>query len=571
MTKKKMKLQNKFMISIFLLILIPLILVPIVGYNYSATILSTKLEELATKDAESVVAEVNKIAEDMITASNVINLDDKLQKYIIEETNKDSILAKNKYIIDGLNSAVISSLYLYDASMIFIDFKGNIYNTNNNEFFLYDDIVKETWFEETIAKNGFFNWHSPSENVLNFNSGITLTRVIRSINGELGVLVVHVDDDNNLRKLLCRDSDYLATERYLVNENMEIILTNKKIEELEYYDLIKNNRMDEIGQDMLISMAHTDKIGCKLIQISPRNEVLEDVSGYRNFIITVNSVFLVLMLLVSYIIAKQITKAINQLNYSVQHVIDGNLDTKVDVNGSFEVEQLGKNFNLMIDKINYLIDSVRKEEEEKIKYKLEALQSQINPHFLLNTLNGIKWLCVIESAKTSEEMLKSLGYILEKTLYLKSDLIAIADEVKCVEHYIKIQKMRYGKRFEINYNIEPETLNYYIPSLLLQPIIENSIIHGFEMTEFGGVIDISILSKGDYIEIIIQDNGKGMDKDFDYIINNNREKDKYDSIGLSNVYFRINLNYNEPCGIKIESEKNKGTKTIILLNKIEQV
>lgn len=560
MKKRKMRLQNKFLFSIFMLILIPLIFVPIVGYIYSSNILSTKLEELSEKNAEETASDINKVIENMINASNIVYLDREIQNYISDANDYYSIMIRNRYIINTLDDAIISNLYLYDAKMVFVDFKGNVYSSDKTKIYTYKDVVEEQWFPTAVLENGFFSWYAPSKGILDFGNGITLTRLIKISGNNLGVLVVHVSNDKYFSKLLKRNSDYEDTERYLVNENMRIVSSN--------IDFNKKNFSFDDRKDILKYSVEINKTGWQIIQIIPKSVILQEVKGYRDFIIIINILFLIFLMITSLIISRQITKAINKLNSSVQEVTDGRLDIKVNVSGSYEVEQLGKNFNFMIDKVNFLLESVREEEKEKIKYKLEALQSQINPHFLLNTLNGIKWLCVIENAKTSEEMLKSLGYILEKTLYLKNDYIIIEEEIKCIESYIKLQKMRFGKRFEVNYWIDKDTLNSYIPVLLLQPIIENSILHGFAYIEFGGVINISILSKGDFIEIIIEDNGKGFDKKTDTFTNKNTKKDIYDSIGISNVYSRIKLNYKEPCGIWINSEKDKGTKTRILLNKI---
>lgn len=567
MRKKPLKLQNKFLASIFILILIPLLLIPIISYISSAKILSNKLIDLAEQTAELTVSNINNVVEHMINASNIVNLDTDLQKYLEDSSNDFSNnIDKNNYITSKLENALISNLYLYNATMIFFDFDGNIYSSAGINSYKYTEVIEQDWFKETVANNGFLNWYAPSVNILDYNDGITLTRLIKTYNTNLGVLLIHIDTDKSFNKLLKSDSDFEETERYLVNENMDIITSNKDYDNLLYYDYIINDNVSDMESKLFVYKSDIAKTGWQLIQLIPKNILLQELRIHRNYTITINLIVLLVMMVIAFIISKQITKAIYKLNLSIQEIIDGNLNSKIEVSGSFEVEQLGNNFNFMIDKVNSLINDIRIEEQKKIKYQLEALQSQINPHFLLNTLNGIKWLCVIENAKTSEDMLKSLGNILEKTMYIKNDLISISDELKCIESYVKLQKMRYGKKFEVYYDIDPNSLNYYIPVLLLQPIIENSIIHGFCDIEHGGIININIFLDDDYIKFIIRDNGKGVSHKTNFKSTSSK-KDLYDGIGINNVYSRIKLNYKEPCGISTESKIDNGFTTFITLSK----
>ena len=212
----------------------------------------------------------------------------------------------------------------------------------------------------------------------------------------------------------------------------------------------------------------------------------------------------------------------------------------------------------MSTKLDILFKENRRITKEKEECRLLALQTQIQPHFLLNTLNGIKWLCIIESAPTAERMIGSLGYILEYSLGQPKDCITLEEEIECLRHYIELQKMRYGNTFDVEFQIDETLKSLPVPVLILQPLVENSIIHGIREMEDRGFIRVAACWQGTQICLSVEDNGEGMDAErIRQVING---VGSTDSIGIVNVKERMELYYRDS-EFEILSEKGKGTRT----------
>ncbi|MFV0504556.1 MAG: sensor histidine kinase [Lachnospirales bacterium] len=568
MKKRKISLQKKFMLYIFLVSAIPLIILPFIGYTYTEKILTKKIEENSKQTLEQMVNEFDEILNKIIIVSNFINLNKEIENEI-QEIGENKSLFSGKSINEALLTAQTSNLYLYDVETCFFDFYGDYYSASNKRY-NYDRVKESRWFKEALENNGFFIWNGPANSVLDFEDGIALTRLIKTSSGQkLGVLAIYLSQ-HDINNILANGGEYKNSYSFLINEKQEIIggtvkdnyiLSSMKLLDREGKYTIK-------GEDVFVICSAIDKTNWSLVQITPYKSLTYEVKQYRDFIFTINIVFIFIIIFTAYLTSRHTTREINILNVSVEKIIRGNLNAYVTPRGSLEVVQLSTNFNYMIDEINRLIENVRSEEKEKVENRLYALKSQISPHFILNTLNGIKWLCIIEDAKTSEEMIVALGVILEKTL--GHDKISIEEEIKCIEYYIKIQKMRYGKKIKVNINFDDDILHCFIPVLLIQPIVENSIIHGFEDEMYGGIIDISIKNRKKYISIIITDNGKGIEKEkINKLLTTEYKRSESQSIGVNNVYSRIKFNYKKPCGMWMTST-TVGTSTIILLRKDEE-
>jgi LytS/YehU family sensor histidine kinase len=199
--------------------------------------------------------------------------------------------------------------------------------------------------------------------------------------------------------------------------------------------------------------------------------------------------------------------------------------------------------------------------------ELRVLQAQINPHFLFNTLNSIKWMAAVNGAENVSNMIAALGSLLEATLGRKKELITLADEFNCLQNYVLLQKMRFGDKFDIVIQAQETILDYKVPQLILQPIVENSIIHGFEDMDSGGLITVKADQFDDCLLIEIQDNGKGMDpKTAGMLLSDiNEQKGRFSNIGLKNVHDRIKLRYGPGFGLDVTSEKSKGTLITVKL------
>ena len=239
------------------------------------------------------------------------------------------------------------------------------------------------------------------------------------------------------------------------------------------------------------------------------------------------------------------------------------------VGGTREVRELSQSFGHMVLRIQQLMSTVRQEEINLRKTELKALQAQINPHFLYNTLDSIAWMCERGRNADAVNMVHALARLFRISISRGHELIPIAKEIEHAESYLQIQKYRYKNQFTYEFDVDPECLDYYCNKITLQPIIENSINHGLDLLVEEGRIQVEVLQDGEDILFRVRDNGVGMSQEqVDAIL----EQDPEDrtGIGIRNVNDRLRIYFGAPYGLNITSELDVGTCVEIRMPKVRE-
>lgn len=275
-------------------------------------------------------------------------------------------------------------------------------------------------------------------------------------------------------------------------------------------------------------------------------------------------------LISSYVLSRKISKPIQALvNAMAEFEKNAENFTYQDVGGSSEIASLSQSFDQMVLKIQALMEKVRNEEISLRKTELKALQAQINPHFLYNTLDAIGWLCEEERSQDAVEMVNALARLFRISISKGHELIPIQKEVEHAGSYLKIQNFRYKNQFTYHFDVEESCLPYYCNKITLQPIIENAIYHGIDRMVDEGKIEITIREQGEDILFFIRDNGVGMTKEQCAAVLNKEPGDQT-GIGIKNVNDRIKIYFGEKYGIQIESELDEGTCVTICMPKVRE-
>lgn len=277
-------------------------------------------------------------------------------------------------------------------------------------------------------------------------------------------------------------------------------------------------------------------------------------------LITFGIVLLVSLIIMRYA-ARVMVKPTKKLVDSMTAYQEGNFDSRFKVESQDEISQIGMVYNQMADKVQNLIEKNYTLEIANREAEIEFLKMQINPHFLYNCLDTISWLGFSNGNSEITDLAVALGKFLRASIK-REDYYTIKQEMEVVDNYLFIQKYRFGDKIEIRHNIPDEVLNFYIPSFIIQPVIENSIVHGLEEQIEKGILWINIqLCDNKYLQFNLTDNGKGMDEEqLKQVIQNYSDKNKKSSIGLSNVYRRLNLLYGEACEFHVTSVAGEGTE-----------
>ena len=275
-------------------------------------------------------------------------------------------------------------------------------------------------------------------------------------------------------------------------------------------------------------------------------------------------------LLTSWILSRMLSRPLRGLASAMERFErDADHFSYRPVRGTREVRELSQSFGHMVLRIQQLMSTVRQEEINLRKTELKALQAQINPHFLYNTLDSIAWMCERGRNADAVNMVHALARLFRISISRGHELIPIAKEIEHAESYLQIQKYRYKNQFTYEFDVDPECLDYYCNKITLQPIIENSINHGLDLLVEEGRIQVEVLQDGEDILFRVRDNGVGMSQEqVDAIL----EQDPEDrtGIGIRNVNDRLRIYFGAPYGLRITSELDVGTCVEIRMPKVKE-
>lgn len=275
-------------------------------------------------------------------------------------------------------------------------------------------------------------------------------------------------------------------------------------------------------------------------------------------------------LLTSWILSRMLSRPLRGLASAMERFErDADHFSYRPVRGTREVRELSQSFGHMVLRIQQLMSTVRQEEINLRKTELKALQAQINPHFLYNTLDSIAWMCERGRNADAVNMVHALARLFRISISRGHELIPIAKEIEHAESYLQIQKYRYKNQFTYEFDVDPECLDYYCNKITLQPIIENSINHGLDLLVEEGRIQVEVLQDGEDILFRVRDNGVGMSQEQ---VNAILEQDPEDrtGIGIRNVNDRLRIYFGAPYGLRITSELDVGTCVEIRMPKVKE-
>ena len=305
--------------------------------------------------------------------------------------------------------------------------------------------------------------------------------------------------------------------------------------------------------------------GWKMVGVSYVDEIIQNRRNLSNIVIVILLFGIAFIIVASIFISYKISQPIKRLEHQMNRVERGDFNVEnLEVKGEDEVKKLTRSFNLMIARIRQLMTQIIAEQEAKRNYELKALQAQINPHFLYNTLDSIIWMNENKNHEGVSAMTAALAKLFRISLSRGKEIISVSDEIEHAVSYLAIQKMRYKNKFEFTIDLPGELSGYSTLKLIIQPIIENAIYHGINKIPDKGLIDIKVKKEGQILVYSVADNGYGISGDRLETIFTSESTSKHSSgVGLKNVNERIKLYYGDEYGISIESEAEVGTTVFI--------
>ncbi|PLR79068.1 hypothetical protein CU633_02470 [Bacillus sp. V3-13] len=355
----------------------------------------------------------------------------------------------------------------------------------------------------------------------------------------------------------------------IVSSNRTELIGKKSEDFLHYAEKIKDNPDHYIienflDKDQIIFMEYLPSFDMYLFNIIDKQIAIGDLIDKKEIVLISMGIVFVALIIV-FLASRRLTNSLSRLVKQIANVSKYDFHQYVSVTGTYETRQIGKAFNSMLDELHEYVEQLMLTQKQKRNAELAALQQQINPHFLYNTLTSIKFMVQQGGKEEAEATINALISLLQNTIGNVSETITVKQELDNLKNYVLINQKRYGNRIKVNYFVSPDCLEHHIPKLILQPFMENSFFHAFNRkTE--GYINVLVWQEGKNLICEIVDNGDGMEvTPGSKLPNTKRKQQLFSGIGVRNVHERIQLIYGEQYGVKIISELGEGTKVRIVL------
>ncbi|BDG36140.1 cache domain-containing sensor histidine kinase [Saccharococcus caldoxylosilyticus] len=532
-------------------------------YNKSFQLLSTT--------SNTIENELEKIED----VSYRISTDPQIQRYLslenAQRTEYEKFIIRHS-MIDRILNFTTKERYIQSVSII--DANGIEYNVGSRIFKIQEEQKKRAKdaARKAHGSNIWMNWHAKHPILVS-------VREIRKYENlsfdHLGIIIIQVNLEKLIENLL--EGSKKIDGEFLVMDRNSLIYPEQI--RMPFNHLASSLDMGASGYQIktinhkkyFVVHIKSNSFEWSYLNIVPFSDIFKSILIIKT---AIAMIFILLSLAVTSLgikFSKSITSSLENLLLTIKDVQEGDFKEakkkflKTPVDRDDEVGELYRNVQLMVQRIDELITENFLKQLVIKETQFKALQAQINPHFLYNTLESINWLAKANNQTQISRMVESLAFLLRNSMSLKKPLVTIEEELRIVENYILIQKYRFEDRLDFHMSVDPGIFQCSIPRLTLQPLVENSIHYALEPRIEPCKIRIySILDKGD-IKLVVEDDGPGMNPKIIEQIKEGKTKTRGKGIGLANIDERIKLSYGEKYGVHIESDPLKGTKVIVTL------
>jgi two-component system, sensor histidine kinase YesM len=577
-------LFSKLMICFITIIVLPLTIVYYYSYNSISNIMISNTYKDTLKSLNIISKDLDNIFNNMISTCIYVNNDYNIENFLLNRpvTSKISETDKKVALIEYINNL---NRFFYNITNI--NFTKKVYftllssdgirYTNWEQEYLRDNEYIGQYLKDYNSSNYNVQWKNIEENYVaaerkSYPYVVTLAKDLTGTNNykKYGDFIVSIPEkelrrtmlgnDNNARRfIVCEDKIISAYDDAFVNKNIYEMFKCRIPNKDEGFFINENLN----GQKDLFMYYKILNTNYYLVDIKSYDIFISSINKERDRLLFIYFICILIFTFTAWIISKNLSTPLIELAKEMKNLDIDTQGSRVKIKRSDEIGILQKSFSRMKIDIKSLMDENIEKERKKRSAELEMLQAQISPHFLFNTLNSIRWAAINNNTEKAANMVLSLVKLLRMTINKEGEFISIGEEIENVNNYVSILQMRHSFKIGLELMVDEQLKSYRMPRLLLQPIVENSIIHGTSDENNEIMIKIKVYKMEEKCITLIEDNGKGFDIEE---MNHNRSKSiKFSGIGLNNVDERIKLYYGEAYGLQVSSEINKGTTVVIEL------
>ncbi len=588
---QNLKLRHKLIYAYTLLIIVPIIIVGELSYSQSESFLINEAVRSLESELIQITDDINYKLDLCRKESELLLFDRQFNKILHTDYTND---------IKKLNEAYIDIIMPKFENLRTMQTDIKVYTANNSLVFgnknilSIDEIKNNPLYESIFAEKRHIAWLPVTDLAKSTSSNYTFYRV-RNVDGSENTRSA---DNISYEKVLTlsravydnADSLQAVIDVYLPVSTIDSVLNNINLPDegsWAYYGsdggiitaLDSINPDEEQVADILLSgyefgtiysenkilvYRKTSLNSGTVILSYPMSYISSRVKVIRNITRWTAAVSIVIVILMSYFLSSLITRRLGRLMSKITRIHDtGEADATLIIPGNDEIAKIDKMFNIMMSRVNYLKEQHLKSEVSKRVMEMEILQAQINPHFLYNSLSSIKWALNNPKIEYVDSVIDSLVRFYRLGLSKGREFISVKEELEIVREYVNIQKFTYDAVFELIYDVNEEVYDYYCIKLILQPFVENAILHGINQNKKDSYLKIGAYPERGKIDFVIEDNGKGFDTAILSTQEDLGDRAAYKGFGIKNAVRRIKLTYKEQCDVCIQSSPGAGTKVII--------
>jgi len=575
------RLKSILLICFIAVIVIPLVITGYFTYFAVERVIETNtgkyVNEVLKQSNESVDAQLR----DLVYAAIVMNMNERLVNLVKTENTYSSVyerLKKEYELKNILSDALNLKWEIYSVALFTEEHTYTTAPSQNLEMLRdtdwYRDIKSGKKRFEYIAKNLIYSDNKPK-------SVISLAWELNDLKTDtkLGVLLINIDDKHVTKRF--NDISLPDSSLFLLDQNHNIffegeqnLLTEQDISSIDLHNIESSKQeTKKLNNQQYFIIQHKSLYSnWYAIWFIPHKSLIQEAVFIRNTIFIIAGICVIIGLVVSFNLASRITIPIIKLVREMNQIRLGNLRVRVDYSYFYELRKLSDTFNEMMFEIDNLIERVAKEKMDKKKAEMMVLETQINPHFLYNTLDSIKWVAILHKADSVAVMITDLVKLYQISLSGGRQLITVGEELNHLKSYLQILKIRHMNKFEVVFDVPEEVMAFNTVKIILQPLVENAIYHGIEPQADKGMIYI----KGDVddgtLSLQISDNGVGIGYDSIQELFQSEQKNShkmYKGLGMKNIDERIKLYFGEEYGLHFSSQVGVGTTVTITLPAIK--
>lgn len=584
-------LRTKLIIAILCSSIFPLLLLGFFSYKYISNILQEEISSNELERLRSINEQFTYFLKDIEQMSFFFYKSEQVNTILKKDPDRSTEEKYDDYIqVNDLFDTVLG-VKEWDVNIYLIGLNNDRYFSNNYLPATYHK-ARESWgaLRKANTANGAMIWDTAYSfhsfnNLKDEDIALTAGRLIvdPTNHQKLGYIMVDVNK-SELSSLYEKKSNFSNEQFFMLDHHGNLIFSQAGDNQVgikpdvDFLERVMNGdsgyfNLSWEGERSILAYHTADYSGFKSISITPLSIIQDRNNLIRKLTFNFALIGIIISAWLAYFLSRTITMPLYKLMSLMREVEKGNLDVRFDSKYYDDIGIFGRRFNNMLRELKIRIQDSYEKQVRLKDSELKALRAQINPHFLYNTLDSVNWLARLKGAEEISTIVVSLSDILRYSINSGDDLVSIKEDITQLKKYLTIQEFRYRDKFNVHLSVDQTIENKLIPSLLLQPLVENAIVHGIENKVDKGNIYIDISDHRDRIKFVISDDGVGMDEHTLSIVNQPLDEQVSISelgIGIENVRKRMFLYYSDEYEWHLHSTLNKGTTVTFIIPYLER-